>query len=64
MGKPFFFDLNLAPNFFKGVVTLEKSLNDKLLSPLSFSSSSKLINNPRINLPRVPEFPAFKVNFL
>ncbi len=62
-GSLLFLDLNDAPNFLKGMITLEKSLLDKLLSPIKVILFSKLINKPKINLPKVPEFPASIVNF-
>ena len=54
----FFFVSKLAPNFFNGLITLEKSLFDKLLSPISLILFFELISNPKIILPKVPEFPA------
>ena len=47
---------NLAPKLFKGIVTLEKSLLDKLLSPINFIFLGDLTNRPSNNLPSVPEF--------
>ena len=44
------------------MVTLEKSLLDKLLSPIIFIFLGDLIKRPKINLPSVPEFLAFIVN--
>ena len=41
------------------LITLEKSLFDKLLSPISLILFFELISNPKIILPKVPEFPAF-----
>tara|TARA_B100002051_G_C16516286_1_gene525408 strand:+ start:258 stop:467 length:210 start_codon:yes stop_codon:yes gene_type:complete len=51
--------LIFAPKFFRGSVILEKSLFDKLLSPTNFIFFSHLTKRLKINLPRVPEFPAF-----
>ena len=39
-------------------MTLEKSLFDKLLSPINLIFFSVLISRERISLPSVPEFPA------
>ena len=49
---------NIAPNFLSGFIILEKSLFDKLLSPTNLNFFLEFINNPSINLPSVPEFPA------
>ena len=49
----------MAPNFLSGSVTLEKSLFERLLSPINFIFFVDLINKPNINLPSVPEFLAF-----
>tara|TARA_B100000965_G_scaffold53234_1_gene39788 strand:+ start:172 stop:393 length:222 start_codon:yes stop_codon:yes gene_type:complete len=57
-GKEFFFEFILAPKSLNGFVILEKSLFDKLLSPISLIFLSVLISRERINLPSVPEFPA------
>ena len=57
------FVLNFAPNFSSGLVTLKKSLLDKLLSPIIFIFSFACINKPKINLANVPELPAFKIIF-
>ena len=46
------------------MVTLEKSLLDKLLSPIIFIFLGDLIKRPKINLPSVPEFLASIVKFL
>ena len=46
------------------MVTLEKSLLDKLLSPIIFIFFVDLIKRPKINLPSVPEFLASIVKFL
>ena len=54
---------NLTPNFFKGMVTLEKSLLDKLLSPIIFIFCGDLISKPSISLPSVPEFLASIIKF-
>ena len=56
-----FFEKN-CPNFFKGIVILEKSLLDKLLSPISLFLFD-LISKPKINHTSVPELPAFKTRF-
>ena len=48
----------LAPKSFNGFVTLEKSLFDKLLSPINLIFLSVLISRESISLPSVPEFPA------
>ena len=58
-----FFKENEAPNFFKGSATLLKSLLDKLLSPIILIGKGVSIKIPEINLPSVPEFPAFIVMF-
>ena len=55
------FEVILAPNLCKGIVILEKSLFDKLLSPISLTFFFEWTSNPKINLPNVPEFPAFRV---
>ena len=55
---------NFAPNFFKGSVTLAKSLLERLLSPITLVLKFVCVRSPNINLPKVPEFPAFKVTFL
>ena len=52
------FDLNDKPNFFSGVITLEKSLFERLLSPFNIIVLFDLANTPIINLAKVPEFPA------
>ena len=44
-------------------MTLEKSLLDKLLSPINLIWLFELISKPKINLANVPEFPAFIVIF-
>ena len=48
----------LAPKSFNGFVTLEKSLFDKLLSPINLIFLSDLMSRESISLPSVPEFPA------
>ena len=48
----------LAPKSFKGFTTREKSLFDKLLSPINLIFLSVLMSKESISLPRVPEFPA------
>ena len=48
----------LAPKSFKGITTLEKSLFDKLLSPINLIFLSVLMSRESISLPSVPEFPA------
>ena len=54
-----------TPKSLKGLITLEKSLFDKLLSPINLTFDFDLTNNPSISLAKVPEFPAFnKVFFL
>ena len=55
--------LNFAPNFLSGFTTLKKSLFERLLSPTIFILNGDLINKDKINLPNVPEFPAFNVKF-
>ena len=52
LGKKF------APNSFKGLMTLEKSRFERLLSPISFILYGDLIKRANINLPKVPELPA------
>ena len=42
---------------------LEKSLFDKLWSPINFILLGERINKAKINLPRFPEFPAFRIKF-
>ena len=44
-------------------MTLEKSLLDKLLSPINLIFLSVLINRDSINLPSVPELPALIIVF-
>ena len=63
-GNLFAFDFISTPNNFNGSVILEKSLADKLLSPLIVTKLFELTNNPRINLASVPELPAFNSIFL
>ena len=46
----------LTPNKFKGFITLEKSLRDKLLSPFKITLCCVRANIPKINLANVPEF--------
>mgnify|MGYP004308296635 FL=1 len=53
-----------APNFFKGIMTLVKSLFERLLSPIILVLNFVCVRSPNINLPKVPEFPAFKITFL
>ena len=48
---------------FKGSITLEKSLLDRLLSPTILILNGDLIKRGKISLPTVPEFPAFKIKF-
>ena len=55
--------LIFAPKSLKGLITLEKSLLDKLLSPINFTLVFDLTNNPKINLASVPELPASIVIF-
>ena len=55
--------LNIAPNFSSGVVTLLKSLFDKLLSPIILILLFECTSNPKINLPKVPELPASNIMF-
>ena len=62
-GNEFFFDFIVVPNFFSGSVTLEKSLFDRLLSPIIFTVFFDLTSKPNINLASVPEFPALIVIF-
>ena len=57
-GKQFFFELMLAPKSCKGLITLEKSLFDKLLSPINLTVLLVLISRESISLPSVPELPA------
>jgi len=45
------------------MVTLEKSLLDKLLSPIILIFLGDLIKRPKINLPSVPEFLASLIKF-
>ena len=44
-------------------MTLEKSLFDKLLSPINFNFLFDAEHNPIIHLARVPELPASKTVF-
>ena len=53
----------LAPKNLRGLITLEKSLLDKLLSPINFILNFDLTSNPKINLANVPEVPAVIVKF-
>ncbi len=48
----------LAPKSLKGFITLEKSLFDKLLSPINLIFLLVLMRRESISLPSVPEFPA------
>ena len=57
-GAAHWVEMKLEPNFFKGSLILKKSLRDKLLSPTNFTLCVPLINNPKISLANVPEFPA------
>ena len=41
--------LIFAPKSLKGLITLEKSLLDKLLSPINFTLAFDLTNNPKIS---------------
>ena len=63
-GKVFLFEFIVAPNCFKGSVTLEKSLIERLLSPSILISFLESTSSPKINLAKVPEFPAFRLIFL
>ena len=63
IGNIFFLLSIFTPKSFKGLITLEKSLLDKLLSPINFTLDFDLTNNPSINLASVPEFPAFNTVF-
>ena len=63
-GKLFLFEIILAPNNFNGSVTLEKSLLDRLLSPIILIFFFELIRRPNISLASVPELPALIVIFL
>ena len=58
-----FFGLKFAPNFLRGLITLEKSLLDRLLSPINFIFFGALIKRAKISLPNVPELPALIVRF-
>ena len=62
-GKQFFFELIFVPKFFIGLVTLEKSLLERLLSPIIVILFLDLAQSPISNLPNVPEFPALIVIF-
>ena len=62
-GRPLFFDIKSAPNNFKGFVTLVKSLFERLLSPFIVIWFFEFISRPKINLARVPEFPASRTIF-
>ena len=62
-GNEFFFDFIFAPKSFRGLVTLEKSLFDKLLSPINLIFFLVLISRESISLPSVPEFPALIIVF-
>ena len=59
----FLFDLMFTPNKLIGSTILEKSLFDKLLSPISLILLFPE-HKPIIHLARVPEFPALIVIFL
>ena len=52
-----------TPKSFKGFITLEKSLFDKLLSPINLTGNFVFTKSPRINLANVPEFPASIIVF-
>ena len=52
-------DLKFIPNNFSGMIILEKSLLDKLLSPIILNVVSDLDTNPQNNLAKVPELPAY-----
>ena len=59
------FDLIVAPNFFKGFITLLKSLFERLLSPFKTILFFECIKKPNKSLPSVPELPAYKeIGFL
>ena len=49
--------------YLSGFAILLKSLFDKLLSPIILIGKGVSIKIPEINLPSVPEFPAFIVIF-
>ena len=55
------FVINFAPNFFKGSVILEKSLLERLLSPVILILILEWTKRPSISLPNVPEFPEFNI---
>tara|TARA_B100001250_G_C19318674_1_gene579461 strand:+ start:128 stop:319 length:192 start_codon:yes stop_codon:yes gene_type:complete len=58
-----FLDSIFTPNKLRGLITLEKSLFDKLLSPINLKLFFEAEHNPIIHLASVPEFPAFKTVF-
>ena len=58
-----FLDLIFKPKFFNGSVTLEKSLFDKLLSPIIFIWFLIFAQMPIKQRARVPEFPALIIVF-
>ena len=62
-GKLLFLELNTAPNCFSGSVTRRKSRVERLLSPIIVIWFFESTSNPKINLAKVPEFPAFKTTF-
>ena len=61
IGNKLFLLFIFTPNSLKGFITLEKSLFDKLLSPINFTLYFDFTNKPNINLANVPELPAFIV---
>ena len=63
IGRELFLLLIPTPKSFKGFITLEKSLFDKLLSPINFIVNLDFMSKPKINLAKVPEFPALIVIF-
>ena len=63
-GNKFLFDLMFTPNKLIGSTILEKSLFDKLLSPINLIFLLFPEHKPIIHLARVPEFPALIVIFL
>lgn len=62
-GRRFFFEEIFTPKFLRGLITLPKSLLDKLLSPIIFTLPLDPDNIPSINLAKVPEFPASIIQF-
>ncbi len=56
--------LIFTPKSLRGLITLEKSLFERLLSPINFTVNFDFTSSPMISLAKVPELPALIVVFL